>query len=130
MNFQLSDKNILVTGGAGFIGSNLSEVLLEKGNKVVCLDNFATGKRANIAHLLSNPMFTLIEGDIRNLNDCNGAVEGVDYVLHQAALGSVPRSIKDPITSKHPDWILKSLYNKKIVKGDDEMETTTGITRC
>jgi UDP-N-acetylglucosamine 4-epimerase len=99
MNFQLSDKNILVTGGAGFIGSNLSEVLLEKGNKVVCLDNFATGKRANIAHLLSNPMFTLIEGDIRNLNDCNGAVEGVDYVLHQAALGSVPRSIKDPITS-------------------------------
>ena len=99
MNFQLSDKNILVTGGAGFIGSNLSEVLLEKGNKVVCLDNFATGKRANIAHLLSNPMFTLIEGDIRNLNDCKGAVEGVDYVLHQAALGSVPRSIKDPITS-------------------------------
>jgi UDP-N-acetylglucosamine 4-epimerase len=99
MNIQLSDKNILVTGGAGFIGSNLSEVLLEKGNKVVCLDNFATGKRANIAHLLSNPMFTLIEGDIRNLNDCNGAVEGVDYVLHQAALGSVPRSIKDPITS-------------------------------
>ena len=99
MNFQLSDKNILVTGGAGFIGSNLSEVLLEKGNKVVCLDNFATGKRANIAHLLSNPMFTLIEGDIRNLNDCKGAVEGIDYVLHQAALGSVPRSIKDPITS-------------------------------
>lgn len=99
MNFQLSDKNILVTGGAGFIGSNLSEVLLEKGNKVVCLDNFATGKRANIAHLLSNPMFTLIEGDIRNLNDCKGAVEAVDYVLHQAALGSVPRSIKDPITS-------------------------------
>ena len=99
MNFQLSDKNILVTGGAGFIGSNLSEVLLEKGNKVVCLDNFATGKRANIAHFLSNPMFTLIEGDIRNLNDCKGAVEGVDYVLHQAALGSVPRSIKDPITS-------------------------------
>jgi UDP-N-acetylglucosamine 4-epimerase len=99
MNFQLSDKNILVTGGAGFIGSNLSEVLLEKGNKVVCLDNFATGKRANISHLLSNPMFTLIEGDIRNLNDCKGAVEGVDYVLHQAALGSVPRSIIDPITS-------------------------------
>ena len=99
MNFQLSDKNILVTGGAGFIGSNLSEVLLEKGNKVVCLDNFATGKRANIAHFLSNPMFTLIEGDIRNLNDCKGAVEAVDYVLHQAALGSVPRSIKDPITS-------------------------------
>ena len=99
MNIQLSDKNILVTGGAGFIGSNLSEVLLEKGNKVVCLDNFATGKRANIAHLLSNPMFTLIEGDIRNLNDCKDALEGVDYVLHQAALGSVPRSIKDPITS-------------------------------
>ena len=99
MDIQLSHKNILVTGGAGFIGSNLSEVLLEQGNKVVCLDNFATGKQTNISHLLSNSDFTIIEGDIRNLNDCKKATKDIDYVLHQAALGSVPRSIKDPITS-------------------------------
>ena len=94
-----STYNILVTGGAGFIGSNLCEALLTNGNKVSCLDNFATGKRENIAHLHSNPKFTLIEGDIRNLVDCKKACEGVDYILHQAALGSVPRSINDPITS-------------------------------
>ena len=99
MKIQLSEKKILITGGAGFIGSNLSEVLLEMNNTVVCLDNFATGKRENIAHLLSNPNYTLIEGDIRNLEDCHKATKGVDFVLHQAALGSVPRSIKDPITS-------------------------------
>jgi len=91
--------HILVTGGAGFIGSNLCEALLNNGNKVTCLDNFATGKRENIEHLLSNPNFTLIEGDIRNLENCHKACAGVDYVLHQAALGSVPRSINDPITS-------------------------------
>lgn len=99
MDVNLSEKKILVTGGAGFIGSNLCEALLEKNNKVVCLDNFATGKRENLAHLLNNSNFTLIEGDIRSLDDCKKAVCGVDFVLHQAALGSVPRSIKDPITS-------------------------------
>ena len=99
MNIELSNKTILVTGGAGFIGSNLCEALLEKKNKVVCLDNFATGKRENIAHLTADDNFTLIEGDIRKLEDCLKASQGVDYVLHQAALGSVPRSIKDPITS-------------------------------
>ena len=99
MNIEIRNKTILVTGGAGFIGSNLCEALLEKGNKVVCLDNFATGKRENIAHLSANNNFTLIEGDIRKLEDCLKACQGVDYVLHQAALGSVPRSIKDPITS-------------------------------
>ncbi|MCH3884607.1 SDR family oxidoreductase [Tenacibaculum aquimarinum] len=99
MNINLSEKKILVTGGAGFIGSNLCETLLDKGNQVVCLDNFATGKRENITHLHENVNFTLIEGDIRNLEDCKKAVEGVEFVLHQAALGSVPRSIKDPITS-------------------------------
>ena len=99
MNIKLSNKTILVTGGAGFIGSNLCEALLEKGNKVVCLDNFATGKRENIEEFLEDPNFVLIEGDIRKLEDCLKASQGVDYVLHQAALGSVPRSIKDPITS-------------------------------
>lgn len=92
-------KKILITGGAGFIGSNLCDHFIAKGYQVVCLDNFATGFRKNIQHHLSNPDFTLIEGDIRNMEDCQKAVEGVAYVLHQAALGSVPRSIKDPITT-------------------------------
>ncbi|UWY28645.1 SDR family oxidoreductase [Flavobacterium sp. TR2] len=90
---------ILITGGAGFIGSNLTEYFLSLGYKIVCLDNFSTGHRHNLKDFLDNPDFKLIEGDIRNLSDCNLAVEGADYVLHQAALGSVPRSIKDPITT-------------------------------
>lgn len=90
---------ILITGGAGFIGSNLSEYFLNKGYEVVCLDNFATGHRHNISDFLENSSYTLIEGDIRNFSDCQKALEGVDYVLHQAALGSVPRSINDPITT-------------------------------
>ncbi|WP_400073590.1 SDR family oxidoreductase [Zobellia russellii] len=98
LNFS-SKYTILVTGGAGFIGSNLCEALLLNGNKVVCLDNFLTGKRENIEPFLSNENFTLIEGDIRELNTCECACKDTDYVLHQAALGSVPRSINDPITS-------------------------------
>ncbi|NDE11034.1 MAG: NAD-dependent epimerase/dehydratase family protein, partial [Chitinophagia bacterium] len=90
---------ILVSGGAGFIGSNLCEYFLTKGYKVVCLDNFATGHLHNLNGVINNLNFTLIEADIRNLSDCKKAVEGVDYVLHQAALGSVPRSINDPITT-------------------------------
>ncbi len=90
---------VLVTGGAGFIGSNLCEALLERGDRVVCLDNFSTGHRHNIEPFLSNPNFKLIEGDIRSMEDCRVAVEGVDYILHEAALGSVPRSIKDPVTT-------------------------------
>ncbi|KQO33274.1 Vi polysaccharide biosynthesis protein VipB/TviC [Flavobacterium sp. Leaf82] len=97
---QKSIQNtILITGGAGFIGSNLSEYFLGLGHKVVCLDNFATGHRHNLKAFIENPDFKLIEGDIRNIADCILAVEGVDYVLHQAALGSVPRSINDPITT-------------------------------
>lgn len=88
---------ILITGGAGFIGSNLTEYFLGKNYRVVCLDNFSTGYRHNISSFRENGNYTLIQGDIRNMGDCRRAVEGVDYVLHQAALGSVPRSIKDPI---------------------------------
>lgn len=92
---------VLVTGGAGFIGSNLCEHLLSNNYKVVCLDNFSTGKIENLLPLLKEypDKFNLVVGDIRNLSDCKRAVEGVDYILHEAALGSVPRSIKDPITT-------------------------------
>ena len=96
---KLIGSSILITGGAGFIGSNLVEKLLSQDNKVVCLDNFSTGKRENIAPFMENPQFTLIEGDIRKIDDCRLAVKDVKHVLHQAALGSVPRSINDPITS-------------------------------
>jgi len=95
----LKGKKILVTGGAGFIGSNLIEVLLEKGNQVVCLDNFSTGKKENLIDFLENENFSLIEGDIRVLEDCKKATKGIDFVLHEAALGSVPRSIEDPIAT-------------------------------
>lgn len=95
----IKENKILITGGAGFIGSNLCEKLLELEYYIVCLDNFSTGKRSNIEHLIQNKNFKLIEGDIRNLEDCTEACKGVDFVLHQAALGSVPRSIKDPITT-------------------------------
>lgn len=92
---------VLVTGGAGFIGSNLCEHLLSNHYKVVCLDNFSTGKIENLLPLLKEypDKFSLVVGDIRNLSDCKRAVEGVDYILHEAALGSVPRSIKDPVTT-------------------------------
>ena len=87
---------ILITGGAGFIGSNLVEHFLKQECEISCLDNLATGYMHNIEEFISNPKFTFIEGDIRDLETCKTAVEGCDYVFHQAALGSVPRSINDP----------------------------------
>ena len=96
---KLENSRVLVTGGAGFIGSNLIEVLLAQGNHVVCMDNFITGKRENIEPFMASRSFELIEKDIRDIAACREACSGVEYVLHQAALGSVPRSIKDPVSS-------------------------------
>lgn len=97
---DISKASFLITGGAGFIGSNIVEYLMSQGaGKVKVLDNFSTGSMENIDHWLARKEFSLIEGDIRDLDTCRRAVDGVDYVLHQAALGSVPRSINDPITS-------------------------------
>lgn len=120
MDIEFSNKSVLVTGGAGFIGSNLCENLLEKGNKVICLDNFSTGKRENIIPFLDYTDFTLIEGDIRRLEDCLRATKNVDYVLHQAALGSVPRSIKDPITSN--DVNVSGFLNMLVAARDNEVK--------
>ncbi|MEZ4802515.1 MAG: SDR family oxidoreductase [Gelidibacter sp.] len=97
---DLSNLNFLVTGGAGFIGSNLVEYLLKyKAKKVRVLDNFSNGYRDNLTEFMNNPSFELMEGDIRNLETCKLAMAGMDYVSHQAALGSVPRSINDPSTT-------------------------------
>ena len=96
---KLKNKNILVTGGAGFIGSNLCEYLLKLGANVTCLDNFSTGYEKNIKNFLNNEKFRLIEGDIRNYDTCLKSTKKINYVLHQAALGSVPRSINDPLTT-------------------------------
>ena len=90
-------STFLITGGAGFIGSNLAEAILEMGYRVRVLDNFSTGKRENIERFKDNPNFLLIEGDIRDIETCEKAIEDVDYVLHQAAWGSVPRSIEMPL---------------------------------
>jgi UDP-N-acetylglucosamine 4-epimerase len=112
---MVKKEKFLVTGGAGFIGSNLVDRLLEQNNQVVCLDNFSTGKYENLEQALKNPAFTLIEGDIRNYKDCLKAAEGCNYVLHHAALGSVPRSIADPVTSTEVNigGFVKMLYAAK-----------------
>lgn len=89
----------LVTGGAGFIGSHLIETLLELGQQVTCLDNFATGHQANLEAFGNSDRFTLIEGDVADIKTCRRAVAGVDHILHQGALGSVPQSIADPVAS-------------------------------
>jgi UDP-N-acetylglucosamine 4-epimerase len=116
MNNTIQNRKILVTGGAGFIGSNLIESFLNCGNNVTCLDNFSTGKRENLKDFLGRPDFTLIEGDIRNMEDCMKAVTGADLVFHQAALGSVPRSIADPVTTTDVNigGFVKMLYSSKL----------------
>lgn len=96
---QVSNSKILITGGAGFIGSNLVETLLAQENEVTVLDNFSTGKMQNLVPFIPNKHFKLVVGDIRNMDDCRMAVDGADYVLHEAALGSVPRSVQDPMTT-------------------------------
>ena len=96
---SLKNKTILVTGGAGFIGSNLCEALLDLGANVRCLDNLSTGFMYNIQHFIAHNKFSFIEGDILDLETCQNACKDIDFVLHQAALGSVPRSVKDPITT-------------------------------
>lgn len=117
---KLKNKTVLVTGGAGFIGSNLCETLLSNNIKTICLDNFATGKKENIQPFLKDKNFKFIEGDIRNLEDCHIACKNVDYVLHQAALGSVPRSIKDPITTN--DVNVSGFLNMLVASRDANVE--------
>lgn len=119
-NISLTNSTVLVTGGAGFIGSNLCDELINKGAKVRCLDNFATGHFKNIKHLCDHPYFELQVGDIRNMSDCHKAVDGVDYVLHEAALGSVPRSIKDPITSN--DVNVSGFLNMLVAASDAKVK--------
>jgi UDP-N-acetylglucosamine 4-epimerase len=93
---RLKDKHVLVTGGAGFIGSNLTEALLKLGANVTVFDNLETGRKSNIEEFFNHPNFTFIEGDIRDYDECLNAVKGIDVISHQAALGSVPRSIEFP----------------------------------
>lgn len=112
---------ILITGGAGFIGSNLCEYFINKGDfSVVCLDNLSTGFKRNIEFLIQNPDFIFIEGDIRDLETCKDAVKGCQYVLHQAALGSVPRSIMDPITTN--DVNISGFLNMLVASRDEKVK--------
>ena len=120
---ELTNKHLLVTGGAGFIGSNLCAYLLQNNVKVTCLDNLITGKLENIEELMSNANFKFINGDITNLNDCTNACKEIDIILHQAALGSVPRSIENPINTNNINisgflnilWAAKASNIKRVV---------------
>lgn len=117
---MIKNKVVLVTGGAGFIGSNLCESLLANKNIVKCLDNLSTGKKENIEPFLSNSNFTFIQGDIRDLEICRKAVDNTEIVLHQAALGSVPRSINDPITSN--DVNISGFLNMLVASRDAKVK--------
>ena len=117
---KISSSKILVTGGAGFIGSNLCEHLIELGAKVKCLDNFSTGHLKNLDRIIDNEDFELIEGDICDLETCRRACEGIDYVFHEAALGSVPRSLKDPITSNEVN--ISGFLNMLVAAKDAEVK--------
>jgi UDP-N-acetylglucosamine/UDP-N-acetylgalactosamine 4-epimerase len=116
----LNKTAVLVTGGAGFIGSNLVEALLAQGAEVTCLDNFATGHRRNIESFLNKPGFRLIEGDIRDEQSCREACKGQKFVFHQAALGSVPRSINDPVTTNAVN--ISGMLNMLIASRDAGIE--------
>jgi UDP-N-acetylglucosamine 4-epimerase len=117
---MISGKKVLITGGAGFIGSNLCEELIKLDNYVICLDNFSTGKIENIGTLLSHKNFKLVKGDIRNLEDCFSATQNMDYVLHHAALGSVPRSVHDPITTNEVN--ISGFLNMLIASRDNHIK--------
>lgn len=117
---KLAGKKVLVTGGAGFIGSNLCEELLNQNAIVTCLDNFATGHKYNLDAIIDHPDFILIEGDIRDLETCHKACKNQDYILHEAALGSVPRSINDPITSN--DVNISGFLNMLVAARDAEIK--------
>ena len=116
----LENSNVLVTGGAGFIGSNIIEKLLKQSNKITCLDNFSTGKRKNIENFLCNENFTLLNGDIVDFSTCMQACKGMDIVFHQAALGSVPRSINNPIATNQNN--INGFLNMLIAARDNKVK--------
>lgn len=120
-NIKFADNaKFLVTGGAGFIGSNIVEAILKLGYKVRVLDNFSTGKRNNIEEFLKNDKFELIEGDIRDIDICRKACEDVDYVLNQAAWGSVPRSIEMPL--EYEEINIKGTLNLMVAAKDNKVK--------
>ena len=119
-DYSFRNKKILVTGGAGFIGSNLCEYLLSCNAIVTCLDNLSTGSEQNIKEFLNNPNFNFINGNIEDISTCNKACKGKDFVLHQAALGSVPRSIKDPAKSNKTN--ISGFLNMLIASKDNKIK--------